>query len=210
MDLSVRLAIILGLVLLPLPRKPVLSEVIIDRPVMLAFGDWSRHSTSLWLKPAFCLFEDWLGEAVDKTLANRETAFIQVEVRRDDDNSTYKMPTRFSIPNCDPLISEPQNVEVFAYQLGPDITCINDSCVVQVLPDSKYWVRYALYSEGQELVAATNWSEPLLTKGEPGDHHSLNKPFGRSGGMVVITVILSVAMCLLLVAMTVALVMARK
>ncbi|MGH0185620.1 UNVERIFIED_CONTAM: hypothetical protein FKN15_018513 [Acipenser sinensis] len=52
---------------------------------MLAFGDWSRHSTSLWLKPAFCLFEEWLGEAVDKSLANRETAFIQVEVRRDDE-----------------------------------------------------------------------------------------------------------------------------
>ncbi|XP_041093645.1 uncharacterized protein LOC121305985 [Polyodon spathula] len=208
MALSVGLTLILGLVFPAF--LPALCEVVVDHPITLAFGDWSRHSTFLWLKPAFCLFEEWLGEAVDQTLANRETASIQVEVRREGDNSTYKMPTRFSVPNCDPLIFEPQNVQVFAYQVGPDLNCFDDSCVVQVLPDSKYWVRYALYSDGRELVAATNWSEPLQTKGEPEDHRSLNKPFGRSGGMVVITVILSVAMCLLLVALPVTLVKAHK
>ncbi|XP_069048043.1 uncharacterized protein [Lepisosteus oculatus] len=187
-------------ILMALGATPVEGELIVDRGgVSLAHGESSRFSSSLWLKPAFCLFEDWLGQAEDKAAADRETAFVQVEVMREgEEDVIYKCSSVYPIPQCDPLFSEPDSVRDAPYRLGPELSCLNDTCGTGVLPGQGYRVRYAVYSEG-DLIVATNWSRPLRTRDKEQLIEWISLDFAHSGGMVVITVLLSLAMLTLVI-----------
>ncbi|XP_039631750.1 uncharacterized protein LOC120543005 isoform X1 [Polypterus senegalus] len=206
-----RIAFILrALFILLFCLNPAVLEIVIDYPISLAYGEMSRFSTTLWLKPAFCFYEQWLGQAVDKTVVNRTTATIQIQVLREGDNTTYKLPVLYPVPKCNPVFIVPLLITDAKYQLGPIINCLNDSCEVQVLPNKKYKVCFMLYNASRTLLASTNWSEPLQTRGVSQDLDLLQLTVFRSGGMVVITVLLSIAMAILVISLTVAVAMANK
>ncbi|KAH0626533.1 hypothetical protein JD844_001572, partial [Phrynosoma platyrhinos] len=64
--------------------------------------------------------------------------------------------------------------EPVAYQVGPMLVCLNDSCTKTVLPGHGYSlilfsphldsVRYVLCDQAQTRLAATNWSQPFRTR----------------------------------------------
>ncbi|XP_066564781.1 uncharacterized protein LOC136752943 [Amia ocellicauda] len=190
-----------GLLLLQCVAAQVL---VADRTVSLAFGNSSRFSSALWLKPAHCLFEDWLGSAADKTLANRETAVVRIEVMKAGDATgmVYQSASVYPIPHCDFLFSEPSTLSDAPYRLGPELRCVsprvNQSCVSQIFPGQAYRVRYAV-SSTDKVIVVTPWSEPLWTRGEVMDNQSLSLNFSRSGGMIALAVLISLAMVTLVI-----------
>ncbi|XP_030053799.1 uroplakin-2 [Microcaecilia unicolor] len=178
---------------------------IVDFPVSLYSRD-SRLSTLLWLRPAYCFYEKWLMDAVDPTQVDRSTAAIEVQVKLADDNETYKLPQTYQVPSCSPIFQEPPSVLQFAYQMGPSIMWLNDSLVRNVLPGHSYRVRYVLYNQAKEQVVASNWSESFQTRDLPPSSRDMKPSLeGHSGGMVVITVLLSTSMFLLLIGLGLAL-----
>ncbi|XP_029441198.1 uroplakin-2-like [Rhinatrema bivittatum] len=178
---------------------------LVDYPVTLYARD-SRLSTLLWLRPAYCFYEKWLMDTVDPSQMDRRTAAIEVQVRLAGDNETYKLPQSYQVPPCSPMFQEPAAVLEFAYQMGPSIVSLNDSLVRSVLPGYSYRVRYVLYNRAKAQMAASNWSQSFQTRDMPQSGRDMKPTLeGRSGGMVVITVLLSIAMSLLLLGLGVAL-----
>ncbi|XP_043914998.1 uroplakin-3a-like [Protopterus annectens] len=181
----------------------------LDYEVSLANGLGSRLATTLWLQPAFCFYENWLRQSSNKYLIKRETASIHVEVMEEGNNATYTAVDTHSIPLCGILFPEPQDISEYGYQLGPDMLCKNNTCTAQLLPRKNYRVRYILYNEEGTAVAASSWSQPLQTR-DVQDFRTINVGLeARSGGMVVITVLLSIAMFFLLIGLAIALIIKR-
>lgn len=54
------------------------------------------------------------------------------------DNATYKVPGTFPMPPCSPLHQEPMAPQEFAYDMGPSLECLNDTCLLGVLPGHSY------------------------------------------------------------------------
>nr|XP_033816024.1 Golgi-associated olfactory signaling regulator isoform X2 [Geotrypetes seraphini] len=135
----------------------------VDYPISLYSRD-SYLSTLLWLRPAYCFYEKWLMDAVDPGQADKSTAAIEVQIKLADDNETYKLPQSYQVPPCSPIFQEPSAVLQFAYQMGPSIMWLNDSLVRSVLPGHSYRVRYVLYNQAKEQVAASNWSQSFQTR----------------------------------------------
>ncbi|XP_075773627.1 uncharacterized protein LOC142825598 [Pelodiscus sinensis] len=202
-----------GHLLLPFPLWLGLGAAVLsplDYPVSL-YSEASRLSTILRLRPAYCLYERWRQASVDPSQVPRASATIQVHVQPAGDNATYKVPQGFPVPPCSPLFEEPPSPWVFAYDVGPGLACLNDTCTRDVLPGRSYRVRFALSSLAGSPVAVTNWSRPFETRGLPRSFRTLDpSPGGRSGGMVLITVLLSVSVLLLLVATGLLLVLGRR
>nr|XP_033816025.1 Golgi-associated olfactory signaling regulator isoform X3 [Geotrypetes seraphini] len=103
-------------------------------------------------------------DAVDPGQADKSTAAIEVQIKLADDNETYKLPQSYQVPPCSPIFQEPSAVLQFAYQMGPSIMWLNDSLVRSVLPGHSYRVRYVLYNQAKEQVAASNWSQSFQTR----------------------------------------------
>ncbi|XP_018081854.1 uroplakin-2-like [Xenopus laevis] len=170
------------------------------------YSDSLRLSTVLWLRPAYCLFEEWQSDAVDLSVAIRKTSSIIVQVQIQGDNSTYIVQGGYVIPQCRPIFNELQATEPFVYQVGPNIELTDGKGVQLVLPNHSYKVRYVLYNAANTQIAFTNWSQPFQTRDIPTAPQDMNARLqGRSGGMVVITVLLSISMFCLLVGLAVVL-----
>ncbi|XP_019406648.1 PREDICTED: uncharacterized protein LOC109320828 [Crocodylus porosus] len=179
----------------------VASLPCLDYPIALYSGV-SCLSTALRLRPAFCLYEQWLQASVDPSEAPRASATIEVQVQPTGDNATYKVPCKFPVPPCSPLHQEPMAPREFTYNMGPSLECLNDTCSLGVLPGRSYRVRYVLYNHAMAQVAITNWSQPFETRGLPQSFYDIDpSPGEHSGGMVVLTVLLSLSVVLLLTAM---------
>ncbi|CAM5131230.1 unnamed protein product [Natator depressus] len=175
------------------------------------YSESSRLSTVLRVRPAFCLYERWRQVTVDPSRAPRASATIQVHVQPSGENATYKVPQGFPVPPCSPLFEEPPLPREFAYDVGPGLACLNDTCTRDLLPGRSYRVRFALYGRAVTPVTVTNWSRPLETRGLPRSFRAMEPgPGGHSGGMVVVTVLLSVSVLLLLAAMGLAVVLGRR
>ncbi|XP_044844137.1 uncharacterized protein LOC123349914 [Mauremys mutica] len=182
----------------------------LDYPVRL-YSESSRLSTVLRLCPAYCLYERWRQASVDPGQAPRASARIQVHVQPSGDNATYMVPQGFPVPPCSPLFEEPPHPREFAYDVGPGLACLNDTCTRDLLPGRSYRVRFALYGQAVTPVAVTNWSRPFETRGLPRSFRALEPgPGGHSGGRVIVTVLLSVSVLLLLAAMGLVLVWGRR
>ncbi|XP_075459321.1 uroplakin-2-like [Ascaphus truei] len=97
------------------------------------------------------------------------------------------------------MFKDHQTIEPFVYQVGPNIDTLNGSRVQGILPGRSYRIRYMLYNAAKIQIAYTNWSEPFQTRDMPQSSREMKSGLqGRSGGMVVITVLLSISMFLLL------------
>nr|XP_028607779.1 uncharacterized protein LOC114608058 [Podarcis muralis] len=174
------------------------SLLVLDYPVSLYYPD-SRLSTVLWLRPAYCLYEQWTREDLDPSQASRKTATIEVEVKPEGYNHTYKIGRKFPIPYCGPVTEEPLITKDLAYEVGPTLVCLQENCTKAVLPGRGYSARYLLYNQIQTLLAATNWSQPFHTRGLPISFRSMDVAFGGlSGGLVAVIVLLSITVFLLL------------
>ncbi|KAE8593840.1 hypothetical protein XENTR_v10019343 [Xenopus tropicalis] len=159
-----------------------------------------RLSTALWLLPAYCLYEEWLFNTVDPSVAVKQKSSILVQVQIPGDNNTYIVPGDYEVPQCRPIFNPLQATEPFVYQVGPNIELANGSSVQTVLPSRSYRIRYVLYNDANTQIAITNWSQPFQTHDIPPAPRDMNLWLqGRSGGMVVITVLLSISMFCLLV-----------
>ncbi|KAM8927759.1 uncharacterized protein RCH25_008040 [Pelodytes ibericus] len=163
-----------------------------------------KLSTLVWLRPAYCLYEEWMVNAVDTSLAARKTSTISVLVQINDDNNTYVVPTIFKIPQCSPFFANPPGPGDYGYAAGPQVQTINDTRVQQILPGHAYRFRFVLKNAANEQMAYSNWSDPFRTLDLPPSPSEMKTTLqGRSGGMVVITVLLSIAMFILLVGLAI-------
>ncbi|XP_075046781.1 uroplakin-2-like [Mixophyes fleayi] len=161
-------------------------------------------STVIWLLPAYCLYEQWVYQALEQSVAVRKTSLIEIQIKIAGYNETYVVPDKFSIPQCRSVFGEPPLTEDYVYQVGPDIQNLDASQVLKILPGTIYTIRYVLYNAAGSQIAYTNWSKPFKTRDlllNPRDMSASLQ--GRSGGMVVITVILSISMFVLLVGLAV-------
>ncbi|XP_063292479.1 uroplakin-2-like isoform X1 [Pelobates fuscus] len=157
-------------------------------------------STMFYLRPAYCLYEEWTNKVVNPSVAVRETSTITVQVQTDGDNSTYALPSGFIVPQCRPLFADLQSTGPDAYSAGPYINTLDKSRVQSILPGHAYKFRFVLLNAAKAEMAYTNWSLPFYTRDLPQSPSDMYVSLtGRSGGMVVITVLLSIAMFILLV-----------
>ncbi|CAI9610574.1 unnamed protein product [Staurois parvus] len=109
----------------------------------------------------------------------------------------------FSIPQCRTVFGEPPPKEPYVFQVGPNLSDKNNTEIIRILPGAAYKVRYILYNNATKL-AYTQWSQPFKTRDLPQSPREMYVSLqGRSGGMVVITVILSISMFMLLVGLAV-------
>ncbi|KAE8593842.1 hypothetical protein XENTR_v10019343 [Xenopus tropicalis] len=111
-----------------------------------------RLSTALWLLPAYCLYEEWLFNTVDPSVAVKQKSSILVQVQIPGDNNTYIVPGDYEVPQCRPIFNPLQATEPFVYQVGPNIELANGSSVQTVLPSRSY--RHSSSSSGHESLAA--------------------------------------------------------
>ncbi|XP_066453675.1 uroplakin-2-like [Eleutherodactylus coqui] len=182
-------------------RKPLL----LDEYKISLFSKDRILSTVIWLKPPYCLYEEWMLQALDTSVAPRITSQIEVQVQiTDNSNETYVVPHKFQVPQFSSLFGERSPTDLYVFQVGPDISNQNANQVIKILPGTAYTIRFILYNDGNKEIAYTNWSQPFKTRDLPPNPREMKASFeGRSGGMVVITVLLSIAMFLLLVGLAV-------
>ncbi|KAL8176825.1 UNVERIFIED_CONTAM: hypothetical protein K2H54_039128 [Gekko kuhli] len=177
-----------------------------DYPISLYYRD-SRLSSVLWFRPPYCLYELWATETLDSSQATRQTATIEIQVKLAGDKGVYKATQRFPIPICSPTVAQSLALGDHAYEIGPALACLNDTCIRAVLPGRKYSVKFLLYNQEQAVLATTGWSRHFRTRDMPHDFRTMDTDFGsHSTEMVVITALTSTAVFLLLAAAGLALV----
>ncbi|KAM4652867.1 uncharacterized protein O3C94_015072 [Discoglossus pictus] len=184
--------------------------VLLSKYKISLYSERQKLCTVLWLRPAYCLYEEWMRETLDLTMADRKTSVIQIKVQPAINNGTYIVPQNFTIPPCDPIFQDYEGTGLFVYKVGPSIRTIDQSHVMGILPGNNYKIRYVLYNDKGAEMACTNWSEPFKTRDMvPSASDLISYLEGRSGGMIVITVLLSIAMFTLLVVLAVAFITKR-
>ncbi|XP_077312240.1 uroplakin-2-like [Lithobates pipiens] len=142
-------------------------------------------------------------QTIDPSVATRDTSIIQAEVQVPEHNETYIVPNVFNIPQCRTVFGEPPPTETYVFQIGPNLIDGNNTQVIRIMPGIAYKVRYILYNNATKL-AYTQWSQVFKTRDLPQSPREMYASLqGRSGGMVVITVILSISMFMLLVGLAV-------
>ncbi|XP_069505566.1 uncharacterized protein [Ambystoma mexicanum] len=176
------------------------QPVVVDYNISL-YSPQLQMASIIWLAPASCFYEAWLMNTPNPTLANRSTSVIAIEVDPSDANNTlFQAQKRYSVPRCNPLYPEPPDTNNFVYQVGPDLDSLDFASVISVAAGKHYRIRLSLHSGANSIVGVTNWSAPIQTRALPLSARDMGAWLeGRSGGMVVITVILSISMLLLLV-----------
>ncbi|XP_078507092.1 uncharacterized protein LOC144767549 [Lissotriton helveticus] len=174
------------------------KALIVDYNVSL-YNEKFQMSSLIWLKPPSCFYEAWVLKTTDPSRASRSTSSIVVQVDPTDSNSTlYRVQNKYEIPRCS-MFQEPSSAN-FVYQVGPYLESLAGDAIISVLAETSYRIRFCLYSGTGDLLAESNWSAPIQTRPlAPSVQDMPQFLKGRSGGMVVITVLLSISMCLLLV-----------
>ncbi|XP_075183367.1 uncharacterized protein LOC142255805 [Anomaloglossus baeobatrachus] len=181
-------------------QQPALQ---LDKYEISLFSEDIILSSVIWLMPPYCLYEAWMLRALDVSVAPRSTSLIEVEVQILGNNETFVVPDRFNVPQCKSMFGEPSPLDLYVFQVGPDLSNQNADQVIRVLPGTTYLIRFMLYNSNKQ-IAYTNWSQPFMTRDLPPNPREMRFVFeGRSGGMVVITVLLSISMFMLLVSLAV-------
>ncbi|XP_069493455.1 uroplakin-3a-like [Ambystoma mexicanum] len=111
----------------------------------------------------------------------------------------------FPVPKCTleaPDPSQPSFLVQYIIRVGDDVTCLNDPnfrgiCNPPLSSGTAYRFLYALIGNGA-VVDRTLWSDPITTKTMKSTDTLDTWPGRRSGGMIVITSILSVLLFFLL------------
>ncbi|XP_056399669.1 uroplakin-2-like [Hyla sarda] len=102
------------------------------------------------------------------------------------------------------MFGEHPPTELYFFQVGPDLVNQNGNQIIRIMPGTSYLIRFVLFNANTQITY-TNWSQPFQTRDLPPNPNEISASFeGRSGGMVVITVLLSISMFLLLVGLAVA------
>ncbi|XP_069805226.1 uroplakin-2 [Dendropsophus ebraccatus] len=154
--------------------------------------------------PPYCLYEAWMLQALDTSLAPRTTSLIEAQAQIVGNNETYVVPDKFNVPQCRSAYGEPSPTDPYVFQVGPNISNQNASQVIRIMPGTSYKIRFVLYNSVNTQIAYTNWSQPFQTRALPPNPREMPTTFeGRSGGMVVITVLLSISMFMLLIGLAV-------
>ncbi|NXA17532.1 UPK3A protein, partial [Ibidorhyncha struthersii] len=119
----------------------------------------------------------------------------------------------FSVPNCasPPKLTDVGDVnkasdvlKQYLFRVGDDTTCLYDPnflavCNPPLAPDTTYRFKYVLVDSTEVIIKdQTLWSDPIKTKRVKLPLKIDTWPGRRSGGMIVITSILSVLVFLLL------------
>ncbi|NXC38132.1 UPK3A protein, partial [Penelope pileata] len=119
----------------------------------------------------------------------------------------------FDVPNCasPPKLADAGDtnkasdvLKQYLFRVGDDVTCLYDPnfldiCNPPLAPDTTYRFKYVLVDNTDGIMKdQTLWSDPIKTKRAKLPMKIDTWPGGRSGGMIVITSILSVLMFLLL------------
>ncbi|XP_063798965.1 Golgi-associated olfactory signaling regulator isoform X1 [Pseudophryne corroboree] len=129
------------------------------------FSENTVLSTVIWLKPAYCLYENWMLQALNPSVAVRKTSLIEIQIKVAGYNDSYIVPDQFSVPQCMSVFGEPSLTADYVYQVGPNIQNLNGSQIRKILPGTTYTIRYVLYNADGIQVAYTNWSQPIKTRG---------------------------------------------
>ncbi|XP_077170368.1 uncharacterized protein LOC143825868 [Paroedura picta] len=177
-----------------------------DYPISLYYRD-SRFSTVLWFRPPYCLYELWAAKTLHSSQIPRQAATIQMQVKLSGDNGVYKATQRFPVPMCSPTGAQSLALGDHAYEMGPALACLNDTCIKAVLPGRRYSIRFLLCNQDLTVLAATGWSRHFRTRDMPHDFRTMDVYFGgHSTEMLVVTALTSAAAFLLLGAAGLALV----
>ncbi|XP_075135141.1 uroplakin-2-like [Leptodactylus fuscus] len=179
------------------------SPLLLDNYEISLFSKDRILSSVIWLKPPYCMYEAWMLQALDTSVAPRSTSLIEVQVQIMGINETYVVPDRFNMPQCRTMFADPSPAEQYVFQVGPDISNLKGDQVIKILPGTTYMIRFVLYNADKQY-AYTNWSQAFKTRDLPPNPREMLAYFqGRSGGMVVITVLLSISIFLLLIGIAV-------
>ncbi|XP_073423771.1 uroplakin-3a [Dendrobates tinctorius] len=85
------------------------------------------------------------------------------------------------------------DVERYVYRVGSNVNCFNSAyCNGPLANNTVYRFKYAFYDAGNGLLFESDWSAPITTKQGVSSTNIDTWPGRRSGGMIVITSILSV------------------
>ncbi|KAM4038076.1 uroplakin-3a isoform 1-T2 [Anomaloglossus baeobatrachus] len=85
------------------------------------------------------------------------------------------------------------DVNKYVYRVGSNVNCFNSAyCNGPLANNTAYRFKYAFYDASNALLMESDWSAPITTKQGVASTNIDTWPGRRSGGMIVITSILSV------------------
>ncbi|XP_071969467.1 uncharacterized protein [Engystomops pustulosus] len=119
----------------------VLSQpqaLLLDKYQISLFSEDRILSSVIWLTPPYCMYEVWMLQALDKSVAPRSTSLIEVQVQITGNNETYVVPDKFKIPQCRTVFGEPSPTDLYVFQVGPDISNEIGDTVIRILPGITY------------------------------------------------------------------------
>ncbi|KAM3924840.1 uroplakin-3a [Leptodactylus fuscus] len=103
-----------------------------------------------------------------------------------------------------PTISD---ISTYVYRVGNNDNCFGSKyCNKPLASNTVYRFMYVFYDASNIAVTQTGWSAPITTKNAKAASNIDTWPGGRSGGMIVLTSILSVLTFLLLTALVAAMI----
>uniref|UniRef100_A0A8C8RCS7 Uroplakin 3A n=1 Tax=Pelusios castaneus TaxID=367368 RepID=A0A8C8RCS7_9SAUR len=179
--------------------------------------------TTIALEKPFCMFDGlqspsssfavYLYAMVDSAISNDKPLNTTFQDTSGGQLGPYKAAS-FNVPNCasPPKIADVANVkkisevlEQYLFRVGDDVTCLYDPnfpdvCNPPLAEDTTYRFKYLLVDVVAGIVKEqTLWSDPMKTKRLKQSSTIDTWPGRRSGGMIVITSILSTLMFFLVV-----------
>ncbi|KAM3923351.1 LOW QUALITY PROTEIN: Golgi-associated olfactory signaling regulator [Leptodactylus fuscus] len=139
------------------------------------------------------MYEAWMLQALDTSVAPRSTSLIEVQVQIMGINETYVVPDRFNMPQCRTMFADPSPAEQYVFQVGPDISNLKGDQVIKILPGTTYMIRFVLYNADKQY-AYTNWSQAFKTRGEGktyfGGHKLLAMFLGMAGVLACLLILI--------------------
>ncbi|NXF06768.1 UPK3A protein, partial [Smithornis capensis] len=191
-------------------NNPTLTTIALEKP--LCMFDSSLHPNKSYIIYLYAMKESasaMISVVTDTSNKPLDSTFQQTSGGQ---LGPYKAAW-FHIPSC---ASPPRLVDAgdvskvsevlkqYLFRVGDDSTCLYDPnfldiCNPPLTPDTTYRFKYVLIDSTEGIVKdQTLWSDPIKTRRVKLPLQIDTRPGGRSGGMIVITSILSVLMFLLL------------
>ncbi|NXI39457.1 UPK3A protein, partial [Galbula dea] len=191
-------------------NNPTLTTVALEKPVCTF--DSSLHPNKSYLIYLYAMKESASAISSMVTINSSKPLDSTFQQTNGGQLGPYKAAL-FSIPSCatPPRLADVGDInkvsdvlKQYLFRVGDDGTCLYDPnffgvCNPPLAPDTTYRFKYVLVDSNEDIMKdQTLWSDPIKTRRVKLPLKIDTWPGQRSGGMIVITSILSVLMFLLL------------
>ncbi|KAJ1165636.1 hypothetical protein NDU88_006055 [Pleurodeles waltl] len=186
-----------------LANNPTLTTVALQRPACV-FDGAIRRDTAAGATPDYSLYSVTL-YGLQATASNNNLSTSDTFQKTSGGSLAPFVIAKFAVPDCSALGgagASASTLQQYLVRVGDNTTCLNDpnfngTCNPPLQSNTSYRFVYGLLKNGGR-IGQTLWSDKITTKAVKNSDTIDTWPGRRSGGMIVITSILSVLLFFLL------------